>query len=52
LAGPASGTGGAAGNATGLYSLQGVYFNKQQFSSVADCLTAASARGLPLEMCR
>ena len=53
LAGPAGGgAGGTAGNATGIYSLQGVYFSKQQFSSVADCLTAASSQHLPLEVCR
>jgi hypothetical protein len=53
LAGPASpGAGSAAGSATGIYSLQGVYFNRKQFSSMADCLTAASAQGLPLEICR
>jgi hypothetical protein len=53
LAGPAApGAGGAAGDATGLYSLHGVYFNPQKFTSVADCLTAASAQQLPLEVCR
>jgi hypothetical protein len=38
--------------ATTSYSLQGVYFNAKQFSSVADCLTAASAGSLPLDLCR
>jgi hypothetical protein len=35
-----------------LYSLHGVYFSPGQFSSTADCLTAASLQGLPLELCR
>jgi len=34
------------------YSLHGVYFKREQFRSVADCLTAASAEGLPLEVCQ
>ena len=34
------------------YSLRGVYFSPEQFSSTADCLTAASAHGLPLDLCR
>jgi hypothetical protein len=34
------------------YSLQGVYFNPKEFSSVADCLTAASSHGLPLDLCQ
>jgi len=33
------------------YSLQGVYFDPKQFTSVADCLTAVSANGLPLDLC-
>jgi hypothetical protein len=33
------------------YSLQGIYFERSQFGSTADCLTAASARALPLELC-
>jgi hypothetical protein len=33
------------------YSLRGIYFNKERFSSVADCLTAASLRHLPLGVC-
>lgn len=34
------------------YALQGINFNPEQFRSTADCLTAASARGLPLDLCR
>jgi hypothetical protein len=54
---------GAPGAATSLapaaqdpamsaYSLQGVYFNPKEFDSVADCLTAASSHGLPLDLCQ
>ena len=53
LAGPpAAAAGGTPADATGLYSLRGVYFSPQQFDSTADCLTAASAQGLPLDLCR
>jgi hypothetical protein len=48
---PAAGA-APAGDAGGTYSLRGVYFSPQQFSSTADCLTAASAQGLPLDLCR
>jgi hypothetical protein len=41
----------AKGAAVRLYALQGVYFKGRGFSSVADCLTAASAEALPLEVC-
>ncbi|HYD07872.1 MAG TPA: hypothetical protein VEC60_19210 [Reyranella sp.] len=51
-AAPARGGGAAAAEPPGIYSLRGIYFNRQQFGSTADCLTAASAQGLPLEMCR
>ena len=39
-------------DATRTYSLRGVYFKRDQFSSVADCLTAAYAERLPLEVCQ
>ncbi len=42
----------AQGQAFSSYSLQGIYFNPKQFHSVADCLTAASAEGLPLDLCK
>ena len=42
----------AKGAAARMYALQGVYFKGRGFSSVADCLTAASAEALPLEVCR
>ncbi|MGE5149456.1 MAG: hypothetical protein ACM3II_04975 [Rhodospirillaceae bacterium] len=44
--------GPTADPALSSYSLQGVYFNPQQFDSVADCLTAASSHGLPLDLCQ
>jgi hypothetical protein len=48
-----SGQGAAADSAPGsFYALRGVYFKREQFSSDADCLTAAHRQGLPLEMCR
>jgi predicted nucleic acid-binding protein len=34
------------------YSLQGIYFERRQFRSTADCMTAAFARGLPLALCQ
>jgi|GEM_PF-6397916 len=36
----------------GFYSLHGLYFNAANYRSVADCLTAAHAGGLPFEVCR
>ena len=44
--------GGEQTQALSSYSLQGVYFNPKQFDSVADCLTAASSHGLPLDLCQ
>jgi hypothetical protein len=38
--------------AMSTYSLQGVYFNPKEFDSPADCLTAASSHGLPLDLCQ
>src|SRR5205809_545627 len=32
------------------YALRGVYSNPKQFGTVADCLTAASLHGLPLDL--
>jgi hypothetical protein len=54
LAAPAGApaAGRAAEDSTGIYALRGVYFNPTQFSSTADCLTAASAQHLPLDLCR
>jgi hypothetical protein len=34
------------------YSLQGIYFKREWFESPADCLTAAYAKRLPLEVCQ
>lgn len=56
LAGGASGNavalkGSAAGGSDASYSLQAVDFDRALFGSVADCFTAASARGLPLVIC-
>ena len=45
-------SGGEQAQALSSYSLQGVYFNPKQFDSVADCLTAASSHGLPLDLCQ
>jgi hypothetical protein len=54
VAAPAGAAGAVAApaDASGFYSLHGVYFSPEQFTSTADCLTAASAQGLPLELCR
>ncbi|HLG45470.1 MAG TPA: hypothetical protein VKY24_04440 [Reyranella sp.] len=53
-AGPAvaGASAGARTQALSSYSLQGVYFNPKQFDSAADCLTAASSHGLPLDVCQ
>jgi hypothetical protein len=53
-AGPAVAGAAGAGQDASLssYSLQGVYFNPKQFDSTADCLTAASSHGLPLDLCQ
>ena len=53
-AGPAvaGASAGAQDQALSSYSLQGVYFNPKQFDSTADCLTAASSHGLPLDLCQ
>jgi hypothetical protein len=45
-------TAGRPQDPTRTYSLRGVFFKREQFSSVADCLTAAHAEGLPLEVCK
>ena len=34
------------------YSIEAIYFNAKAYSSAADCLTAAYARRLPLDLCR
>ena len=47
----APGSAALTADPSGVYSLRGVYFSPSQFSSTADCLTAASAQGLPLDLC-
>lgn len=42
----------AQDSAAATYSLRGVYFSPKQFGSAADCLTAASLHGLPLDLCK
>jgi hypothetical protein len=34
------------------FQLHPVYFRRDAFKSIADCLTAASSQQLPLEVCR
>lgn len=34
------------------YQLRAIYFRRDLFESTADCLTAAHAQQLPLELCR
>jgi hypothetical protein len=34
------------------YQLHAVYFQRDRYKSTADCLTAASSQGLPLDLCR
>ena len=43
--------GSIAGGSGSRYSLHVVDFDRTRFGSVADCFTAASARGLPFEIC-
>jgi hypothetical protein len=53
LRAPSGSAGGAALRPeTGIYSLQGIHFDRQRFNSTAECLTAAYARRLPLEVCK
>jgi hypothetical protein len=55
IRGPGRGPAPAAKGAVdggGFYALRGVYFKREQFSSDAECLTAAHRERLPLEMCR
>jgi hypothetical protein len=40
------------GGSSRTYSLRAIYFKREMFQSTADCLTAASAKRLPLELCR
>lgn len=49
---PADSSAALTADPAGVYSLRGIYFNRRQFGSTADCLTAASAQGLPLDLCR
>jgi len=35
-----------------FYTLRAIYFRRESFKSTADCLTAAHAQQLPLEVCR
>jgi hypothetical protein len=42
----------SAPDAARVYSLRGIYFKRDWFEGTADCLTAAHARGLPLEVCK
>jgi hypothetical protein len=52
----AFGPGGAAAasqpQSIDAYSLRGIYFKREWYESPADCLTAAYAKGLPLEVCQ
>jgi hypothetical protein len=34
------------------FQLHAVYFPRDRYKSTADCLTAASSQGLPLDLCR
>ena len=34
------------------YSLRAIHFNRDRYSTAADCLTAAYTRQLPLDLCR
>jgi hypothetical protein len=43
---------GEACSEHGFYSLRALYFNAANYRSTADCLTAAHAGRLPLEVCR
>jgi hypothetical protein len=48
--------GGAAATgqalSSGDYELHGIYFKPRSYASEADCLTAAYAKGIPLDVCR
>jgi len=34
------------------YSMEGVYFSRGLFRTTADCMTAAYAQRLPLQLCK
>ena len=57
-AGTGPGGGGDSRSATALlranrpYALRAIYFRRESYKSTADCLTAAHAQHLPLEICR
>jgi hypothetical protein len=44
-------TAGRACGAQSYYLLQAIYFNGKLYKSKADCLTAAHAARLPLDLC-
>jgi hypothetical protein len=51
------GPGGAASATTqalgsDAFELHGIYFKPSSYATPADCLTAAYAKGLPLDVCR
>jgi len=52
--GPGGGAAQAASQAPGndAYELHGIYFKPSSYPTPADCLTAAYAKGLPLDVCR
>lgn len=49
---PVALAGEVPGSLGSRYSLQVVDFDRSRFGSDADCFTAASARQLPLDICR
>jgi hypothetical protein len=57
-AGTSPGGGGDSRAATALlranrpYALRAIYFRRELYKSTADCLTAAHAQRLPLEVCQ
>jgi len=52
--GPGGGAAQAVGQASGndAFELNGIYFKPSSYPTPADCLTAAYAKGLPLDVCR
>jgi hypothetical protein len=53
LANGSAETAGSAivGQAPGVYALRGVYFRREWYMTQAECLTAAYALGVPLNIC-
>ena len=51
VAGPGSVAGDRATQGAGAYAVHGIYFRREWYPDMTDCLNAASGKGLPLDVC-